>query len=204
MLAISSSATAQGADNALLHSLEGCAGLSDSAARLTCYDRLAPQVKAALATPVTPAPATAAAAAPPATPTAPAAPTVASAQPPAAKGQSSWFGLDNLFGSGSPEKQTTPTQFGADQLPSAHPQAAGHEIDSISAHVSEYAMNPLGKFIVFLDNGQVWRELQSEASHVYFRHDARDNAVMIERGMLGSYILHLNGSMRGYKVERVK
>jgi len=206
LLAVSGSAAAQGADGALLQALGGCAGLSDNAARLACYDRLAPQVKAALAVPAAVAPT---AVAPPAAPAAPAAPAMASAQKPAAKDQSSWFGLDmsDVFGSSSsPEKQTTPTQFGADQLSSAHQQTQtpAHEIDSISAHVHEYAMNPFGKFIVFLDNGQVWRELSSESSRVSFRHDAKANTVMIERGMLGSYILHLNGDMRGYKVERIK
>ncbi len=207
MLAISGPAAAQATGSALLHSLAGCAGLNDSAARLACYDRLAPQVKAALAAPAAPTAATAALAASPAAPTAPAAPAVASAQPPAAKDQSSWFGFDmsDLFGnSSSPEKQTTPTQFGADQLASAHPKAPGHEIDSISARVSEYAMNPVGKFIVFLDNGQVWHELPSESANVHFRRAAQANTVMIERGLFGSYILHLNGDLRGYKVQRIK
>jgi len=195
-LAVSGAAAAQGADGALLQALGGCAGLSDNAARLACYDRLAPQVKAALAVPA------ATAVAPP---SAPAAPAVASAQKPAAKDQSSWFGfgMGDIFGS-SPEQQTAPAQFGSDQLSSAHQQAQAHEIDSISARVNEYAMNPFGAFIVFLDNGQVWRELPSESARVIFRHGAKDNIVTIERGMLGSYILHLNGDLRGYKVERIK
>ena len=201
MLAISGPAGAQETGSALLHSLAGCAGLSDSAARLACYDRLAPQVKAALAAPA------AAAAAPPAAPTAPAAPAVASAQPPTAKDQSSWFGFDmgDIFGnSSSPEKQTTPTQFGADQLPQKQASVEKHEIDSITAGLQEYAKTPFGKFIVFLDNGQIWRQLQGDEGIVHFPRNLKGVHVEISRGLLGSYNMQVIGSARSYKVERVK
>lgn len=204
LLAFSGSAGAAESQDALLHALAGCAALTDGQARLACYDRLAPQVKDALATP-----------APSATQ-----PAVASAQPPAPaqpriptkEEQKSWFGFDlgSLFGS-SPETQTKPEQFGEERTPAKQQEVAAkeketevQEIDSITAKLTEYAMTPVGKFIVFLDNGQVWRELPSEDSNVPFKHEMSKNTVEIERGLLGSYILHLNGSLRGYKVVRVK
>jgi hypothetical protein len=195
-LAVSGAAAAQGADGALLQALGGCAGLSDNAARLACYDRLAPQVKAALAVPA------ATAAAPPSAPEAPA---VASAQRPTEKDQSSWFGFDmgDLFGS-SPKAQTTPGQFGADQLPQKQASVQKHEIDSITAGLQEYAKTPFGKFIVFLDNGQIWRQLQGDDGVAYFPRDLKGVSVEISRGLLGSYNMHLVGSARTYKVERVK
>lgn len=188
--------------------MQGCAAVGDGQARLACYDRLAPQVKDALANP----------APPPAAPLPPAA--VASVQPPAAapshapteEEQKSWFGFDlgDLFGT-SPKTQTTPEQFGNERTVAKQQEAEAkkqeaetHEIDSIAAGLTDYAMTPVGKFIVFLDNGQVWRELPSEDSHVPFKREVTKNTVEIERGLLGSYILHLNGSLRGYKVVRVK
>lgn len=195
--------------NALLQALAGCAAEADGPARLACYDRLAPQVKDALANPAPPA----VASAPPA-PASVQSPAVAAAQPPAAapprsptkEEQKSWFGFGNLFGS-SQETQTKPEQFGEERTVAKQQEAEvnkPNEIDSITAKLTEYAMTPVGKFIVFLDNGQVWRELPSEDSNVLFKHDMAKNTVEIERGLLGSYILHLNGSLRGYKVVRVK
>ncbi|MBU6472637.1 MAG: hypothetical protein KGQ94_08260 [Alphaproteobacteria bacterium] len=209
LLAFSGPAVAQQAGGTLLHALAGCAGLSDGAARLACYDRLAPQVNAALtagAPAVQSAPAVAAA--PPSAPQAPAAPAVAATQPPAPKDQSSWFGFDmgDLFGS-SPKAQTTPAQFGADQLPQKPQQQASaqpREIDSITAGLTEYAKTPFGKFIVFLDNGQIWRQLQGDGTVAYFPHKLKGVSVEISRGLLGSYNMHLVGSARTYKVERVK
>lgn len=190
LLAFSGAAAGAESQDTLLRALAGCAALTDGGARLACYDKLAPQVKDALAAP------------------APAA--VASAQPhaPTEEEQKSWFGFDlgSLFGS-SPETQTTPEQFGSERTAAVQKEAEQKkttEIDSITAKLTEYAMTPVGKFIVFLDNGQVWRELPSEDSNVPFKHEMSENTVEIERGLLGSYILHLNGSLRGYKVVRVK
>lgn len=213
LLAFSGPVAAAGSAEALLQALAGCAAEADGPARLACYDRLAPQVKDALANPAPPA----VASAPPA-PASAQSPAVAAAQPPAAapprsptkEEQKSWFGFGNLFGS-SQETQTKPEQFGEErtvakqqEVEAKKQEAEAQGIDSIAAKLTEYAMTPVGKFIVFLDNGQVWRELPSEDSNVLFKHDMAKNTVEIERGLLGSYILHLNGGLRGYKVVRVK
>jgi hypothetical protein len=177
----------------VLEGLGKCAALTDDKARLACYDALAPQVKDALSAP-------------------PAA--VASTQPsapPTEEQQKSWFGFDvgGLFGT-APAQQTTPQQFGSDKLPAPPPPPPGTTpaqpppIDSIAASVTDYAVNPFGKFIVFLDNGQVWRQEQGDSDRAQFRKNPKDNKVAISRGFLGSYNLTLNDSDKVYKVTRVK
>ena len=86
----------------------------------------------------------------------------------------------------------------------AQEEAAQTELESISAGVSDYAYTPLGKFIVFLDNGQVWRQIPGDADRAMFRKTAKDNAVTISRGFVGSYNMTINGSAKVFKVTRVK
>ena len=192
---------AQAADAALLTAVAHCGTLNDPVKRLACYDALAPRVQAALsASPASPA-LVAAAPAP--------APNVPAKASPTEEEQKSWFGFNmgDLFGT-APDKQPTPQKFGADKLPKQEQTKAAPEapqsIDSITAKVTDYAYNAFGKFFVFLDNGQVWKQLQGDADRAHFRSRAGDNTVTISRGFLGSYNLTMNGSNHLYKVTRIK
>lgn len=170
----------------VLEAIGHCASIADNTQRLSCYDALAPHVKDALAAPPEVLPGN---------------------RTPTAEEQRSWFGFDlsNLFGA-SPSEQTTPAQFGSDRLPSTHAaeETAAAEVDSITAGVTEVSFTPFGKFIVFLDNGQIWRQIEGDADHAIFRKPAKDNKVTISRGLIGSYNMNLNDSNRTYKVTRVK
>jgi hypothetical protein len=171
----------------VLEALGKCAAVADDKDRLACYDALTPRVKDALAVP----------------------PESLSHEP-TKEEQKSWFGFDFgalLNGDGSP-KQTTPAQFGSDTV-AAPPQAAGapppdEEIESITAGVVDYSFTPFGKFIVFLDNGQIWRQVEGDSDQARFLKNAKDNKVAISRGMIGSYNLQINDSARIFKVKRVK
>ena len=180
---------AQSAPADLPDALGKCAAITDSQSRLACYDDLARSVSTA----------------PPAmhiaAPTAPTAPAIAAA--PAPEKKDSGFG--NILGGSAP--QTTPQQFGSERLPQElAPQEAEkpEEIESITATLTEYAKNPFGKFIVFLDNGQIWRQLQGDSGEARFNRNAKDNKVTITRAFLGSYSLLLNDSAKIFKVERIK
>jgi hypothetical protein len=170
----------------VLEAVGRCATIADKEVRLACYDALAPRVKDALA-------------APPAS--------LPGDRTPSADEQRSWFGfdLDGLFGS-SPAQQTTPQQFGSDRLASTHAkeETAAAAVDSITAGVTDVAYTPFGRFIVFLENGQVWRQIEGDADHATFKKPAKDNKVTISRGFIGSYNLTINNSDKLFKVTRVK
>jgi hypothetical protein len=222
---LSATAAFAGPREDVLHDFSRCAQIADNAKRLACFDALAPRVKQAVAPASAPAvpplPGTAApmvATAPPPAPVPapvenPAPPeSVATAAPPAPPAseeeQKSWFGrnVDAIFGT-APEQQTTPEKFGADSLPEQQQQAnAGvpKVIDSITAKLADYAFAPRNKFIVFLDNGQVWRQLGGDDGKAHFRKAAKDNFVKISRGFMGTYDLRLNGTGLIFKVMRVR
>lgn len=170
----------------LLQAIGKCSSVTDDKARLACYDAAAPHVRDVLNTPPS---------------------TLSTA--PTQDEQKSWFGfnLDNLFGASAPATQTTPQQFGAERTPQVQQKEADQapqEVDSITAGVTEYSFTFDKKFIVFLDNGQVWRQLQGDTSMAHFKHQAADNKVTIERGFMGSYNLSINDGEDRFKVTRLK
>lgn len=182
-LTLSVPMTAQGGvRDEVLKAMDQCSVISDKDQRLACFDALSVQVKQAIAEgPMT--------------------------GPPTAEQQKSWFGFDfgNLFG--GPNQQTTPQQFGSENLPAPPPKpgepAPEGPIDSITAKVTDYALNPFGKFVVFLESGQIWKQIGGEADIATFNKGG-ENTVMISRGALGSYNMQINGSNKVFKVKRIK
>jgi hypothetical protein len=190
LLAVASGPALAGPRDDVLEAMGKCATLTDNKARLDCYDAVAPRLRDALNRPPE-----------------------ALSHPPTEEEQKSWFGfnLDGLFGSNGtpPAVQTTPGQFGADKLAAKEaPPAEGaaqpeqpKPIESITATVTDYSFNPFGRFVVFLDNGQVWKQIDSDVAHF---SKGGGNSVMIERGAMGSYNMHINDGNHVYKVTRVK
>ncbi len=169
-----------------LHSLDQCASIVDEHQRLSCFDGLGPQVKAALMR------------------------LGAHAGPPTEQEQKNWFGFDlgSLLGT-SPAQQTTPDKFGSEALQgSAPPPTAAGEppppeaLERITAKVTEYSYTPFGKFVIFLDNGQIWRQVEGDSDKADFH--GSDISVTISRAALGSYSLTIGDSSKTYKVKRVK
>jgi hypothetical protein len=179
-------AATAGPSEDLVAGMAKCAAVADNTVRLACYDALAPQLKAAQ------------------TPVAPPAAEAAENRP--------WYDPGRIFGT-SPSQQTKPEQFGAENLApppppppkpgEAPPPPEPEALDSITAKVTDYALNPYGRFVVFLDNGQVWRQLEGDTDRAHFRKNGGET-VVISRGMLGSYNLVVNDAGPAFKVHRVK
>jgi len=170
----------------VLEKLGQCAQIADDKERLACYDALSPRVKDALATP----------------------PAKLDHEPTKDE-QKSWFGFDvgGLFNSTPTAPQTTPQQFGQESTPAVKQEekkVEAEEIDSITVGVTDYSYTPFGKFIVFLENGQVWRQQEGDADRAHFSGAPKDNKVTITRGAFGSYNMQVNDSHHQYKVVRVK
>jgi len=175
----------------LVDGMAKCAAVNDGVARLACYDALNPQLKAAQSE----APVVAA--------------VPASAPPPVADNRP-WYDPGRIFGV-SPRDQTKPEQFGGENLaapPPAPGQVAAAEpppsLDSITATVTDYSFNPYDKFLVVLDNGQIWQQLASDSGIKAPFHKGEKNTVTISRGFVGSYNLVVNDDSMAYKVRRLK
>jgi len=176
-------AHADGRDD-LLRALRKCAALTDAPERLACYDHLSPQF----------APPTQAAAAPP-------------SPEEVEKEKESWFGLGNLFGGGEEKPQATPKEFGEERVvktPQEIAKAQDEQIDSITSKLADYALNPYGKFTVFLANGQIWTQLQGDTGKARFDRNARNVTVTVERAIFGTYSMKITGNTMLFKVKRVK
>lgn len=98
--------------------------------------------------------------------------------------------------------------FGAEDLPkTAKADDDDHddgEVDSIEAGVTEIGRSLNGKLIVFLDNGQIWRQLDSDTSKPYIRKNTEGVTAAIKRGALGSYVVRISGARDAFKARRVK
>ncbi len=95
-----------------------------------------------------------------------------------------------------PPPATRPEEFGK-------PMPRPAELGSITATASEFARTARGKALFVLDNGQVWRQIDSDGTAVLAPR-ATGFKVTIERGVFGSYNLTMEGSAGLIKVMRVR
>jgi len=71
------------------------------------------------------------------------------------------------------------------------------------ARVAQFSFSPHGQFTVVLDNGEIWRQLESDDGIAHFKHSSGD-IVQISKGFWGSYDLRVNSSNIMFKVIRVR
>jgi hypothetical protein len=176
ILAACAAGGAAAADTDVHKALAPCIGISSSADRLACYDKLAGRVSApqaqrpsaAAAEPVSAAAAPASATAAPASTTA----APASAAPVAA--------------AAAPAAAPTVEDFGLSKVQKAAVSGASSppKIKSISAKVAAFGRSSNRRTQITLDNGQVW-EYQDDPDSLLSVGDS----VTIERATLGSFLL---------------
>jgi hypothetical protein len=112
---------------------------------------------------------------------------------PAKPGFLDWFGFSR------PQPPTKPEDFGKPA-----PEPGPGEINEISSKVIEFAKTLRGKALFVLENGQVWRQLDSDGTVVFDPPQGKQMKVVIERGLLGSYNLVIDGRNGLIKVTRLK
>jgi hypothetical protein len=105
-----------------------------------------------------------------------------------------WFGFSR-----PPTPATKPEEFGK---ASPEPQES-KELTQISASVVELARTSRGKTLFFLDNGQLWRQIDADSTDLRDLPSTPGTKVTIEKGFLGSYNLLVAGRNGLVKVNRV-
>lgn len=94
-------------------------------------------------------------------------------------------------------------EFGAEQLPRDE-KIDEENVNSITAGIVDIGRSLNGKIIVFLDNGQVWRQLDSDKSTPYIRKNFEGLTATVKRGFLGSYLVRIERTHDAFKARRVK
>jgi len=180
-------------DQSLASAIVACSSQTDEKAQLACYNGIAAQLKAAET--ATPASQT----------TAQPAPAPQAAAPTQEGGR--WYDPGSWFASSKPERPPrpmvgNPADFGSENLPEEKSNAP-EPLDHISARVASASYNFFRHFTVTLDNGQVWRQLDSDDRIARFG-DSGGEAVTILRGFLGAFSLTIDGHRGSYQVKRIK
>lgn len=171
-----------GANAADGKSPQQCAAIGDDLERLACYDRI-------YRTPASTVPAGAGPASTAVGPAATVSPDPKSSVAPAAA----------AAGPGAPTPQD---DFGLTEAAKQArlPEESRKELpESVSGKVAKVARRPAGEFIVTLENGQVWTQLQVDPR----ARIAVGDTVTIKKAALGSYLL-VTASRYATRVRRVK
>ena len=107
-----------------------------------------------------------------------------------------------------PEPELTEEErFGMDDLPKAQKEKREkrEKTKSITAQVLDIARNGRGKYVVILENGQIWRQLNADTTKLRVSSKGAEGAtVEIKRKTFGGHSLRLDGDNRSIKVERIK
>lgn len=118
------------------------------------------------------------------------------ASPPVPADAASRSPQDSFGLSRPPPPATRPEEFGK-------PMPRPEELQSVTAMATEFARTARGKALFVLDNGQVWRQLDSDGTEVTLA-PARPFKVTIERGVFGAYNLTMEGRNALIKVTRLR
>jgi hypothetical protein len=112
--------------------------------------------------------------------------------------QVAYFGMADPFKPGA--KQDSAATALAVTKTTANKDDDGR-VESIEAAVREFTIGPTGLAIIVLENGQVWRQIAGETPR--FVSDVRSNVVKISRATFGSYLMSVNGSNKQQRVRRI-
>ena len=177
-----------------LDGLLACRALTDSAARLACFDRETAALAAAPAPPLAAVTPNAAASA--------AAPATAATQVAVAPQSGSTAAIAAAPARAAPVLDAQQSFGLSGSAIAAHEEAAGtrpQKLAKLEARVVALALAGNGRTVFTLDNTQVWQQIESSGDMLAKLGDS----ATISRGLLGSYWLQLKNG-RGCKVSRVR
>ena len=104
----------------------------------------------------------------------------------------------------------------ADALPAASGPAAtsaslnrdagksGSDVLGSGLPISRISETPLGRLVIELENGQVWRQLDSDITPVALPRDRSGLTAELKRAFLGSIWISISGTGRSFKVSRIR
>ena len=102
-----------------------------------------------------------------------------------------------------PEFNSAPRAQTPTPIPNTTARGSALPRGGLIAGVVNYSLSPTGRFTIVLDNGQIWKQVDSDDGIAQFRKERR-NVVTITKGFLWSYDLKLNATSAVFKITRVK
>lgn len=117
-----------------------------------------------------------------------------------------------FFGLGKPKQKDednplvteTPEEFGGEYLPENLKKRDEKRLKEITSKVAEFRVNQFGKVTVTLENGQVWRQLNSDNKRLILSRKGKLYTAKVKRARFGNYMLTVNELRRTIRVRRIK
>lgn len=175
LIAAGAAHAAAPAEDAAVTAAIDCLELSDDSARLSCLEKAATTLKATRII-------------------------REEEQAQAAEKQREEFGL---AAKDTDRGEETVEEFGANALVSADKGEDGR-LKSITAKVVEIRMNSLNVATLTLENGQVWRQLDSDDKTLRFGDRERLFTAKVKRSVFGNYMLTVPELHTTIRVRRIK
>ncbi len=121
-----------------------------------------------------------------------------------AGGQSSGAGQSSAVQVASGQAQSIDESFGAEDL-AREREKQDKTPKSLNAKLVGLRFTQSGRYVITLDNGQVWRQITGDTDQLRLpRATGEGIPIIIKKGMLGSHKLRPASSKRSIRVERIK
>ncbi|SNT68419.1 hypothetical protein SAMN06297382_0921 [Amphiplicatus metriothermophilus] len=95
-------------------------------------------------------------------------------------------------------------EFGAESVHELRAEKKKESLREITAAATSIHLNSRRRATIYLQNGQVWRQLDSDSAFHGHVTPNRSYVVTIKRAALGSYIAKVEGFSRPIRVKRIK
>jgi len=99
------------------------------------------------------------------------------------------------------QQTTSKEQFGAERLAVRNERPVGQKI---SLRVNSVAHTLRGRLVIIFENGQVWRQPDSDSTVVPLPKNIGGRDAIIKRSFMGTYQMTIDGSGRKFRVIRVQ
>lgn len=93
-------------------------------------------------------------------------------------------------------------EFGEERLEKTHKKV--RKTKRVELAVADISKSVRGAIIVIFENGQIWRQLNSDNTTVPLPRSLNDVTAEIKRNFFGTYLMRIKGSGRWIKVSRLK
>ncbi len=98
----------------------------------------------------------------------------------------------------------TPEEFGGEYLPENIKKRDEKRLKQITVKIAEFRVNPYGKVTVTLENGQVWRQLNSDNKTLHFSKKEKLYTAKVKRSTFGNYLMTVKEMGRTIRVRRIE